>query len=403
MWYAPWEKLFDAALVILAGGTSMSQIDTLIRPDKALQIAFGRWQCASSSEIQKSLDRCDAEAVSHLQMANRRLYQQHGNALKHPFAEKRLLLDVDLTGLLASKHAEESTKGYFADHRGHTGRQLCRLIATDYQEIVMQALVPGNTVSQVMLRPALQEAQEILTLSDSMRRQTLLRWDAGFGTDGNINWMLSRQYQILGKVFSSKRVHKLAKSVTEWVKTAAGSGREYGVVTTPHRYARKTRQLIVRTPKRSPAGTWAYGALVSTDLDASPLSLIALYDARGGGVETDFRTDRQGLGLGKRRKRHMAAQQMLIHLTERVHNMLVWTANELGPPLNTYGALRLVRDVFQVDGYLLVKQGRLLEIGLNRFHPAAWPLCQAFNRLLGGTPCIKLWSPAETVKEPQRG
>jgi hypothetical protein len=139
VWYAPWEKLIDATLVILAGGTSMRQVDTLIRPDKALQLAFGRWQCASSSEIQKSLDLCDAEAVSSLQAANKRLYQQYGNAMRHPFTKKPLVLDVELTGLLASKHAEESTKGYFANRRGQTGRQLCRLIATDYQEIVMQA------------------------------------------------------------------------------------------------------------------------------------------------------------------------------------------------------------------------------------------------------------------------
>jgi len=383
----------------MAGGTAMTQIDTLIRPDKALQLAFGRWQCASSSEIQKSLDRCDSEAVSLLQAANRRLYQQHGQALKHAFAETLLVLDVDLTGLLAGQHAEGSTKGYFAGHRGRYGRQLCRLLATDYREIVMQTLVPGNTVSHVTLRPALQETQQILSLSDSMRRQTLLRWDAGFGTDRNINWMLNQHYRILGKMFSSKRVHKLARSVTDWMTTESSPGREYGVVTTPHHYVRKTTQLLVRTPKRSPAGTWAYGALVTNLHERSPLELIALYDARGGGVETDFRSDRQGLGLGKRRKRNLAAQQMLIYLAERVHNVLVWGAKELGPPLNTYGALRLVRDVFQVDGYLLVKHGQPLEIGLNRFHPAAFPLSQAFNRLFQGRPLMKLWTPVEAVKE----
>lgn len=386
----------------MAGGTAMTQIDTLIRPDKALQFAFGRWQCASSSEIQKSLDRCDSEAVSLLQAANRRLYQQHGHALNHAFADELLVLDVDLTGLLAGKRAEGSTKGYFAGHRGCYGRQLCRLLATDYREIVMQTLVPGNTVSHVTLRPALQEAQQILNLSDAMRRQTLLRWDAGFGTDRNINWMLNQHYRILGKMFSSKRVHKLAKSVTAWGATESSPGREYGLVTTPHHYVRKTTQLLVRTPKSSPPGTWAYGALVSNLHDRSPHELIALYDARGGGVETDFRADRQGLGLGKRRKRHMAAQQMLIHLAERVHNLLVWTAKELGPPLDTYGALRLVRDVFQVDGYLLVKHDRPLEIGLNRFHPAAFSLSQAFNRLFRGSPLMKLWTPAEAVKEQQR-
>lgn len=386
-------------MVIMAGGTAMTQIDTLIRPDKALQLAFGRWQCASSSEVQRVLDRCSSETVSQLQTANRHQYHQYGQARDHSFADDLLLLDIDLTGLLASKHAEGSTKGYFAEHRGRHGRQLCRILATAYREIVMQSLVPGNTLSNVMLRPALQEAQQVLDLSDETRRRTLLRWDAGFGTDRNINWMLSQNYHILGKMFSSKRVHKLAKSVTTWIATESSPGREYGVVFTPHRYARKTTQLLVRTPKKSPPGTWAYGALVSTLRDQTPLQLITLYDARGGGVETDFRSDRQGLGLAGRRKHQMAAQQMLIHLTERVHNLLVWTAKEFGAPLSTYGPLRLVRDVFRVDGYLLMKHEDPIEIGLNRGHPAAYPLCQAFNRLFGGTPLMKLWSPVEDVKE----
>lgn len=386
-------------MVILAGGTAMTQVDTLIRPDKALQRAFGRWQCASASEIQRCLDRCRAETVSHLQEANRQLYRQLGQIRTHAFAEDLLVLDVDLTGLFASQHAEGSTKGYFANHRGQRGRQLCRVLASAYHEIVMQALVPGNTLSQVMLRPALQEVQQLLELTQEMRRRTLLRWDAGFGTDRNINWMLNQQYQIVGKMFSATRVRQLARTISEWRPTASTPGREYGVVTTPHRYARKTTQLLVRTPKNSPSGTWAYGALVSTLRERSPLQLIALYDARGGGVETDFRSDRQGLGLGSRRKHQLVAQQMLIHLAERAHNLLVWTANACGPPLNTYGALRLLRDVFRIDGYLLMQHDVPIEIGLNRHHPDAYPVCQAFNRLFGGTPFIKLWTPIEDVKE----
>jgi hypothetical protein len=215
--------------------------------------------------------------------------------------------------------------------------------------------------------------------------------------------MLSQNYQILGKMYSSKRVHKLAKSVTEWVPTETSSGREYGLITTPHRYARKTSQLLVRTAKKSPPMAWAYGALVSTLHDRSPQELITLYDARGGGIEIDFRSDRQGLGLSRRRKQKMAAQQMLIHLAERVHNLFVWTANEFAPPLRTYGVLRLVRDVFQVNSYLLVRNEQPVEIGINREHPAASLLYHGFNRLLGGTPRITLWNPVEDVKEHTKG
>jgi hypothetical protein len=99
----------------------------------------------------------------------------------------------------------------------------------------------------------------------------------------------------------------------------------------------------------------------------------------------------------------MAAQQMLIHLADRAHNLLVWTSQQLGPPISQDGILRLVRDIFQVTGYLLVEQEQPLEIGLNRHHPFAYALRDGFNRLFAGRPYITLWDPVEYVKEHERG
>jgi hypothetical protein len=272
-------------------------------------------------------------------------------------------------------------------------------MATPYQEILCQALLIGETLSQATLKPAIQQAQQILGLSKSQRQQTLLRWDAGFGTDKNINWMLSQEYQILGKMYAHKRVRKLFRSVKEWVPTPSSPGREMGVITTPHRYARKTRQVMVRTPKKHPGNTWSYGALVTTLFHLTSQELVDLYDDRGGGIETEFRSDRQGLGISRRRKHRMAAQQVLIHLAERAHNLLIWTAQRLGFPMNQYGMLKLVRDVFQVNGYLLIANEQPLEIGLNRHHPLAYALCDGFNKLLAGCPHMRLWNPVEYVKE----
>lgn len=400
---APWEKLIDTLALILAGGTAMKQLDTIIRPDKAVQLAFGRDHCASSSEVQKLLDRCTSETVSQFQQANEQVYQQHGHAIYHDFSKRLLILDLDLTGLTASQHAEDSTKGYFAKQPGVRGRQLCRVLATPYQELLWQRLVPGNMLSKAMLKPAIHHSQQRLNLSKSQRHQTLLRWDAGFGTDHNINWMLNRDYHILGKVYAHTRVTKLRQSVTEWLPTPSSPGREVALVTQPHRYARTTQQLIVRTPKKPPSMAWAYGALVTTLRHATPQELVDLYDDRGGGIETTFRADRQGLGVSKRRKHRMAAQQMLIHLAERAHNLLVWTAQQLGPPINQYGILRLVRDAFQVNGYLLIERDQPVEIGLNRHHPLAYPLCDGFNRLFAGQPHLTLWDPVEYVKEHKGG
>jgi hypothetical protein len=95
----------------------------------------------------------------------------------------------------------------------------------------------------------------------------------------------------------------------------------------------------------------------------------------------------------------MAAQQVLIHLAERAHNVLIWTAYHLGAPLNHYGLLKLVRDVFQVNGYLLITNEQPLEIGLNCHHPLAYALCDDFNKLFAGCPQMRLWDPVEYVKE----
>jgi hypothetical protein len=402
--HTPWEKLIDTLALILTGGTAMSQLETLIRPDRAIQLSFGRHACAHSSGIQRLLTACTAETVTQLKEANRQLYQQHGQALHHDFSKSVLTLDLDLTGLVTSKRAEGSTKGYFAKQPGRRGRQLCRTIATPYQEIVCQTMVPGATLSMAMLIPALQEAQQSLKLSESQRQKTLVRWDAGFGTDRNINWLVTQNYQILGKVYAHKRVNKLRQSVKKWVPTSSSPGREVGVIGQPHRYARKTQQVMVRTPKQRAEKAWEYGALVSTLLHLTPQELVDLYDDRGGGIEIDFRSDRQGLGLSKRCKHRMAGQQMLIHLAERAHNLLVWAAHQLEPPINQYGMVRLIRDVFHINGYLLVAQDQIVEIGLNRHHPLAAALHGGFNRLLAGQPNITLWDSADSVKERrQRG
>jgi hypothetical protein len=106
----------------------MNQLDTILLPEKAVQLAFGLTQCAHSSVVQKTLDACSSQTVTALQQANEHLYHGYGKALLHDCSQEYLLLDLDLSGLLAGQQAENSTKGYFANHQGCSGRQLCRVI-----------------------------------------------------------------------------------------------------------------------------------------------------------------------------------------------------------------------------------------------------------------------------------
>jgi hypothetical protein len=101
------------------------------------------------------------------------------------------------------------------------------------------------------------------------------------------------------------------------------------------------------------------------------LAYVTFYDQRGGGIETSFKGDKQGLGIGKRSKKRFAAQQMLLLLGALAHNVIVWARHWLASPtLRHYGTLRMVRDVFHISGFLLTDAcGQVVQIVLNQSAP----------------------------------
>jgi ribosomal protein L34 len=56
--YSPVEKLNDVLITILGGAQGISEINTHLRSDPALQRAFGRTGCAEQSVVQETLDAC---------------------------------------------------------------------------------------------------------------------------------------------------------------------------------------------------------------------------------------------------------------------------------------------------------------------------------------------------------
>lgn len=110
-------------------------------------------------------------------------------------------------------------------------------------------------------------------------------------------------------MYTSRRIQKLVAIVSDWVfvPTRKGiRGREAGWVKQPHRYARRTVQVAVRTPKKD--GTWSYAVLVSTDMTAPLRDLVLEYDRRSGAPESSFSQDYQALSLRKYRKAGFIAQ-----------------------------------------------------------------------------------------------
>ena len=71
------------------------------------------------------------------------IYRQHSQGYQHDYAAAWQVLDVDMSGLPCGPKAAFATTGYFPKQRNRRGRQLGRVLATHYQEIVVDQLFDG--------------------------------------------------------------------------------------------------------------------------------------------------------------------------------------------------------------------------------------------------------------------
>jgi hypothetical protein len=440
--YRPVDKLYDSFIAMLAGAHGVVEINTRLRSDPALQAAFGRTACAEQSVVQQTLDACTHENVTQMQQAMDEIFREHSRAYGHDYRGTYQLLDIDMSGMPCGPKAAMATKGYFAKQRNRRGRQLGRVVASLYDEVVTDRLFDGKTQLTKALVPLLVAAEQTLDLDEGKRRRTIARVDAGGGSLDDVNWMLSRGYQVHTKDYSGKSATKLAKSVQQWFDDPHIPGRQFGLVSEPALcYVRPVTRIAVRYRQRN--GKWKAVVLISAlsaqdvlALTGEPqsalsdparvlLAYVTFYDQRGGGVETSLKEDKSGLGLTKRNKKRFPAQHMLVLLDSLAHNVVVWAREWLSPSadsrsldrefakpdpsmpqgsrlsqasptslsphpavcpthdLSGYGMLRMVRDVFHVSGLLLFDQaGHVQQIILNQHAPLARFLVHSLRDIL---------------------
>jgi hypothetical protein len=386
---SPQDKVQDILLALLAGTQSLVQLNTLLRQDPALQRAAGRTRCAEQSVAQQTLDAATSENVAELHQVLTQLLRRYGQVAHHPCRSQWLILDVDLTGLPAGKRAEQSRKGFFSDPRQRRGRQQARVLASQYGEIVVDALYPGNTLLVQVLPELITQAAQVLGFKPSARRRTLIRVDGGGGSIASVNCLLEQGYAVVTKDYSFRRTQLLAKHVSEWVADPTQPSRQMGWVPEESTdYVCPVRRLAVRSQSRT--GRWQYAVLLFANLsnfdllrlrgqrpttDAATImgAYLHFYDQRGGGIESSFGQDKGGLGITKRHKKRFEAQRFLMLLGSLAHNLLIWSRRwlaaaspEVAQRLRHYGIKRLIRDLYHISGALFFDaQGRLCAITLN--------------------------------------
>jgi hypothetical protein len=386
--HTPHDKLRDVFINMLAGGQGISEINVRVRGDQGLQKAFGRKTCAEQSLVSSTLNACSEKNVEEMRKILREIYQEFGQGYRHHYKKAYLLLDIDLTGLLAGKQAEGASKGYFSGTKNKRGRQLGRVWSSQYEEIVCEQLYDGKVQLEKCLTKLIESSESVLGLEEKQRKRTILRVDGGGGTDSNINWALKRGYFWFSKVKNWQRTQKLVKPITAWQTLPHLPKHQVAWVSAPHSYYRPTRQLAVRWQK--PKGGWHYCVLVfnltnqmifelakqtlPTTLSETDLfsAIMKAYNLRCGAVETSFKNSKQGLGIHKRNKKNFQAQHILVLLAQLAYNILIWVRQQLAkhkPSLRSFGILRLLRDVFSISGsFHFDEHDRLIFLALNPAH-----------------------------------
>jgi Transposase DDE domain group 1 len=372
--HSPADKLTDALMGMLSGCKAIYETNARVRPDVPLSRAFGRERVAEQSTIQRTLDAFSEENVAQLREAVEAIGGRYSRLPYHPYERQMLLLEIDLTGLRASKRALLSTKGYFSGERNATGRQLVRASAPLYGEVPFCKLYAGNTTSCEVLKGTIGELERVLKNTPEQRRRTLVRLDGGFGTDENVEWLCACGYHFVAKGYGGGRAGKLARSVPQggWHEGPT-SGQSLAVLApeeAPH-YSRPTKTVLRRW--KDAKGKLYTDYLISTLTDLSASEMAKLYDARGG-MEVDIKGDKRGLGIENRRKKSFYAQEALALLVQLSHNLLAYFKGWLlsGTEAEKLGAERLVREVLAMPAEArMARRGSTLSLKVGELHPWA--------------------------------
>jgi hypothetical protein len=223
--------------------------------------------------------------------------------------------------------------------------------------------------------------QNFLAFTPDQRQRVILRTDAGFGSDANINRVLEDGWQVLTKNKGGRRPQAFVRQLPPDAWQSIGPNRWVASVVAPVTYYRPTQSLLLRWFTHQ--GEEKLAIVVTSITTWSATEVIAQYDDRGA-CETEIQADKMGLKLERRRKKSAAAQEALVLLTDVAHNLLAWARHWMFPTgdLAHYGPLRLTEDVLCLPGRLLFDENRLVEVQLNELHPHAEEVKQAIERLL---------------------
>ncbi len=229
----------------------------------------------------------------------------------------------------------------------------------------------------------MRQVEQLLQIKErSQRRHILIRLDAGFGSDPNLNWLLHRGYQVLSKGKSGKRAAIFANHVKQWQQLDQYKWIAPAPADLCHRYYRRTETFVLRWYHEK-SKKFKHALLICSLLDRDLIEINHLYDDRAS-IETEIKADKSGLLLPRRRKKQFHAQEALVLLTDLAHNILTWTRGfwAVEPKIGDIGIYGIVNRIIPIPGKVIVQDNQLVKVRLKATHPLAKPVLACLSRIL---------------------
>lgn len=219
-------------------------------------------------------------------------------------------------------------------------------------------------------------SEKNIGLSSAQRKRTVWRFDGGAGSDDQFIWLLKRGYHVIGKGASNRRAIALARQVSRW---DAYGDVWLGEVPPPVDYGRPVRVFVQRRRKDD---QYHYSYYVTTLSLPSKGHFLKLYNQRGGAEVEQFRNDKDGLNMAARRKRSFTGQKGYIDLTDLAHNLLADFYHQalIGSLFESFGPKRIVRDLFNTPGKLIIDGEELVRVELQKQKPSSEALLACLEK-----------------------